>query len=393
MHTARRPATAASVDAPRLHRGWELALVVLFAVAIGLPGLATLAGVDRELIEGENRQLATFPPFALDWETLRAFPGGFTRYFEDHFAFRARMVEWQSYARLEYLHVSPQPTVIHGKDDFFFYADDGAMDDYITATPLTVDELEVWRHALQDTQDWLEQQGMTYLFVIAPDKHVIYQENMPDTIRRLHQEWRFDQIARYLAEHSTVHVLNLRPALIDVKATERIFHRTDTHWNERGAYAGYDAIMRRLNEMRPGLQPLPRSAFEARTEITRGRDLAAMLGLASVLKEEDLRLVTRQPRCGHITEENIPKSNGSAARVVTECNTPGLPRAVLYRDSFATGLLPFVAEHFSRALYLWEHDINPEIIKAEHPEVVIHEWVGRHMAITLPYDAIAAMRR
>jgi alginate O-acetyltransferase complex protein AlgJ len=392
MHTARRPATAASLDAPRLQRGWELALIVLFALAIGLPGLATLAGVDRELIEGENRQLAPPPAFSLDWETLRAFPDGFTRYFEDHFAFRARMVAWQSSARLKYLHVSSQSTVIRGKDDFFFYADDGAMDDYVTAAPFTPGELEVWRRALQDTQDWLEQQGITYLFVIAPDKHVIYEENMPDTIHRLHEEWRFDQVARYLAEHSTVHVLNLRRPLIEAKATERVFHRTDTHWNDRGAFVGYDAIMRRLNEMRPGLQPLPRSAFEPRTEIARGRDLAGMLGLADVLTEEDLRLVPRQPRCGHITEENIPNSNGSAARVVTECDRPGLPRAVLYRDSFATGLVPFVSEHFSRALYLWEHDVNPEIIKAERPDVVIHEWVGRHMSITLPYNAVAAMR-
>lgn len=392
MHTASRPATAASLDPPRLHRGWEWALLAIFLLAIGVPGLATLAGVDREIIEGENRQLATFPPFAFDAATLKAFPDGFTRYFEDHFAFRARLVEWQAAFRLDHLRVSPASAVIRGKDGWLFYADDGAMEDYISATPFTAEELEVWRKMLQDTQDWLEAQGITYLFVVAPDKHVIYQEMMPDTIHRLSEEWRTDTLVRYLAEHSTVHVLDLRPALFAAKAQERIFHRTDTHWNDRGAYAGYAQMMERLDTLRPGLRPWPRSAFESKAEITGGRDLAGMLGLAHALTEENLTLVPRQPRCARIVEESVPQSKGSAARVATECDTPRLPRAVIYRDSFASALVPFVSEHFSRALYLWERDVDPTTVKAERPNVVIHEWVGRRLSNAVPYNAIAAMK-
>lgn len=390
MHTARRPGTAAILDPPRLRRGVELALIALFLLAIGMPALATLAGVDREIIQGENRELAPFPRFALDGETLRALPDGFTKYFEDHFAFRARMVAWQADARLRYLNVSPAASVIKGQDGWLFYADDGAMEDYISAEPMRIDALEVWRHALQDTQDWLEARGITYLFVIAPDKHTVYGEMMPDTIHRLREEWRMDTLVRYLAANSTVHVLDLRPSLFEAKARERIFHRTDTHWNDRGAYVGYQQIMERLNARRPGLQPWPRSAFNARVETTDGRDLAGMLGLAKVMTEEDLQMVPLQPRCARIVEETVKDSKGSAARVVTECGTPGLPRAVVYRDSFATALVPFVAEHFSHALYLWERDVMPEVIEAERPDVVIHEWVGRRLSTAMPYNAVAA---
>lgn len=391
MHTARRTSTAALLDPPRFQRWWERALVALFLLAIMVPGLATLAGVDREIIEGENRRLAPFPAFAFDRATLAAFPDGFTRYFEDHFAFRARLVEWQAAFRLDRLHVSPASTVIRGKDGWLFYADDGSMEDYISAAPLGEAELQVWAKTLQDTQDWLEGQGITYLFTIAPDKYVLYPEMMPDGIHRLHQEWRTDALVRYLAEHSTVHVLDLRPALFAAKAEERIYHRTDTHWNDRGAYAGYAAIMSRLDAMRPGLQPWPRSRFDATAQITGGLDLAGMLGLAHVLTEENLSLTPRQPRCARIVEESVPGSKGSAARVATECGTPGLPRAVIYRDSFASALVPFMSEHFSRALYLWERDIDPTTITAERPNVVVHEWVGRRLSTAMPYNAVAAM--
>jgi alginate O-acetyltransferase complex protein AlgJ len=392
MLPSRRPATAPSSDPPRLHRVWQQGLIVLFLIVILAPGLATLAGVDREIIQGENRDLVPFPPFALDRETLAAFPDGFTRYFEDHFAFRARFVEWQGRARLNYLRTSPQSTVIKGKDGWLFYADDGAMEDYVSAVPFSNEALEIWRTTLQDTQDWLEAQGITYLFVLAPDKHTIYEEMMPDTIRRLHDEWRFDRLAEYLREHSTVHVLDLGPALVEAKAHERIFHRTDTHWNDRGAFVGYEQIMRRLGAMQPGLQPLPRAAFDAQTTMTQGRDLAAMLGLAAAMSEEDLTLAPRQRRCARVVEESVRDSKGAAARYVTECDKPGLPRAVIYRDSFTTTLIPFLSEHFSRAVYLWEHDVDPSLIKRERPDVVIHEWVGRHVAIQLPYDAVAAMK-
>jgi alginate O-acetyltransferase complex protein AlgJ len=392
MATEPRSTTAPASDPPRLHRAWERALIAIFLLVIAIPPLATLAGVDRTAIEGENRRLAPFPRLAFDREALTAFPDAFTRYFEDHFAFRARLVEWQGRARLRYLRSSPQPTVITGKSGWLFYADDGSMDDYISARPFNAQELDVWRTTLQDTQDWLQRQGITYLFVLAPDKHAIYQEMMPDDIRRLHREWRYDRLAQHLRQHSNVHVLDLGPVLIGAKARERLFHLTDTHWNDRGAYVAYEEIMYRLNAMRPGLRPWPRSAFDARVATTGGRDLAGMLGLAGAMTEEDLLMTPRLPRCARMVEENVPNSNGSAARYVTECDKPGLPRAVIYRDSFATALIPFLSEHFSRAVYLWERDVNPAVIAEERPDVVIHEWVGRHLATKTPYDAFASMR-
>jgi alginate O-acetyltransferase complex protein AlgJ len=389
MQNAHKPGTAAIQDPPRLRRGVEWALIMVFLLAICVPGLATFAGVNRQTIEGENRELAPVPRLAWDRESLRALPDAFTRYFEDHFAFRAPMVEWQARVRLEYLGTPSDASVIKGKEGWLFYADDGAMEDYISAVPLGTDELEVWRRALQDTQDWLEGQGITYLFVIVPDKHVIYRDMMPDTIRRLHEEWRTDALVRYLAERSTVRVLDLRPSLAAAARHERIYHRTDTHWNDRGAFVGYQQIMERLDALRPGLGPWPRSAFEARVEVTEGRDLAGMLGLAHAMTEEDLRMLPRRVRCAGIVEESVPASKGSAARVVTECGTPGLPRAVIYRDSFASALVPFVSEHFSRALYLWERDVNPSVIAAERPDVVIQEWVGRRLSTALPYNVVA----
>jgi hypothetical protein len=74
---------------------------------------------------------------------------------------------------------------------------------------------------------------------------------------------------------------------------------------------------------------------------------------------------------------------------VTEQDDTRLPRAVVFRDSFGSALVPFLAEHFSRALFLWQYNVDPDVVLAERPAVVIQEWVGRRLSTLLPYDPFA----
>jgi len=361
-------------------------VVIAFLAVIMLPGIATLAGVDGAPSD-ENRQQAPPPVVKADWASLQRLPGAFTSYFEDHFAFRAQLVRAQAELRLRALRVSPSPSVITGRNGWLFYADDGAVEAYAVAPGMSDADLRVWRQTLQDIQDWLARQGIAYVFVIAPDKHDIYPELMPDSIHRFAQRSRIDQLVADLRAHTTVNVLDLRPALLEAKSHERIYHLTDTHWNDRGAFVAYQQIVERLAV--PGLQPLPRSAFADRVQLTQGLDLAGMLGLKGEMTEEDLRLVPRVPRSARVVEPKVPEPHGIEARLVTEQADAHLPRAVIYRDSFGSALIPFLSEHFSRAVYLWEPDVDPDVIAQEHPNVVIQEWVGRRLGSHLPYDPVA----
>lgn len=377
----------------RLHPRWERAAVALFLTALAAPGLATLAGVDAGTTRSENRQLAPPPELAPTWRALAAFPDAFTSYFQDRFAFRATLVRWQAALRLRVLRVSPSPTVIRGKDGWLFYADDGALDDYLSAVPLSAADLEVWTTTLQHTQDWLAARGIAYLFVVAPDKHAIYPEFMPDTIRRTGHTSRTDQLVAHLQARSTVQVLDLGPAMLAAKREARVYHRTDSHWNDVGAFAATQAILARLRAVAggavPGLAPDDVRTFERRDAPAPGKDLARMLGLEDWLTEDDLRMRPRQP-AARVVEPASPDPGFDDGRLATEVGGTDLPRAVVYRDSFGSALVPFLSEHFGRALFLWEYDVDPRLVEQERPQVVIHEWAGRRFSTRLPYDAFAA---
>jgi hypothetical protein len=260
------------------------------------------------------------------------------------------------------------------------------MEDYAEGRPFTAAELEIWRRTLQNTSDWLEAHGIAYLFVISPDKHLVYPEFMPATIRRAAVS-RIDQLVTHLRTHASVRVLDLRPALLEAKARERIYHRTDTHWNDRGAFVGYQEIVAALAAAVPELRQPSRIAFEPRAARSAGLDLAGMMGLTHALEEEDLVLVPRRPTTVRIVEPLHPNRRLMHARIITESAGPG-PRAVVFMDSFGAGLVPFLSEQFSRAVYLWQNHMDPGIVLKERPRIVIQEWVGRRLSTLLPYDPV-----
>jgi len=115
-----------------------------------------------------------------------------------------------------------------------------------------------------------------------------------------------------------------------------------------------------------------------------GMDLAGMMGLKRVLEENDLVLVPRRPRRAKVVEPVGAAPTAEEGTLITEIDDPSLPRAVVFRDSFVSRLVPFLSEHFSRAVYLWQNDFDAAVVEREHPDVVIQEIVGRHLYSFIP---------
>jgi hypothetical protein len=132
-----------------------------------------------------------------------------------------------------------------------------------------------------------------------------------------------------------------------------------------------------------GFQPLPYTTVEVTTP---GWDLARMMGLDDVITEEDLRLVPVTPRRAKIVDEDRRDENWNQGRVILERDDPGLPAAVVFRDSFGSALIPFLAEHFRRSVYLWQYDFDPQWIEKEKPQVVIWLMTSRRLQWYAPYN-------
>lgn len=358
-------------------------LVGSFIGIIAAPPVANLLGADGADPDAENRRLAAFPVLSAGWNSAKAFLPGVDAWFADHFAFRADLVRWYGISRYHWLGVSSSPAVAVASRGWLFYVDDGGLEDFTNEHPLTETELQIWRNVVSRAKKWSAAHGIAYAFTIFPDKGSIYPELFPQTARRVSRLSRTDQVMTAITDLGAA--IDVRPALLAEKRNVRVFQKTDTHWNPRGAYIGYETVINALRLQLPSIPPpKPLSEFDAVTRQTPGMDLAAMMGLKRVLGEEDLRLVPKQKRQYVVIE---PKGNiveAGEARIVTEIPGSTLPRAVVFRDSFTSAMAPFFSEHFSRVVYLWRNDFAVDEIEKEHPDVVLQEIVGRHVQWFVP---------
>jgi alginate O-acetyltransferase complex protein AlgJ len=378
---SRAPALAPS------RRLQDLLLSILFLALLSLPVLTNVLRIETTGRDGEKRKAAPFPTAEPTWSSISSLGSRFQGYFQDNFGLRTPLIRAHALLDAEVLGVSPSPTVLFGRDGWLFYADDGGTEDIIADTRLTDEELELWKKILVDNRDWLRARGIEYVFTLAPDKHAIYPEYLPSSIRRLGAEAMMDQLAAFLQAQTDLVFVDLKTPLLEAKAHERVYDRTDTHWNRRGAYVGYRAIMSAVAARVPGVElPWARADFVPVRTIAPGQDLAVMLRLSDVLSEESLSLAPLRPRQARVVEPSNPSPNGDEAYLVTEIAGSTRPRAVVFRDSFTSRLIPYLSEHFSRTVYLWQNDLDPAEVLKEHPAVVIHQIVGRHLTSLVPYE-------
>ena len=358
-------------------------LTWLFVAAISLPLAVNLAGVDGADPGAENRELAPFPRVDGSLASIARLPVSFSAWFDDHFGFRSLLVRWYGESRLLVLRTSPSAAVIEGEDGWFFYGDDKSVEDYADVEPMSDGALANWRAAILAARDWLRARNVAYVFTIAPDKHVIYADQMPRTLARVGDLSRTDQLLTALQDTGVA--VDLRGSELDAKRHERVYQQTDTHWNDRGALVAYQQIIRAVRARVPRTPPAwARGDFIDEDRTIEGLDLAGMMGLTRVLHEVDMTLVPRRPRRARVIEPAGAKPTDEEGRLVTEIDDPSLPRAVIFRDSFTSRLVPFLSEHFSRAVYLWQNDFDAAVVTHEHPDVVIQQIVGRHLYNFIP---------
>ena len=369
-------------------RAFDALLVVLFLTSI----LTPLAGVRIGhhgwdiSARSENRAMIPEPSLLRTGEphldstrgklkALAKFPGEFKYYFSDHFGFRSLLIRTHGLLMVRELGVTSNPSVILGNEGWLYLANDGSLEDWRNIDPFTPADLDAWRQVLEARHRACARLGIPYLCVMAPSKYDVYPEYMPERLTQVRSECRLDQLVAFLHETgSPVQLLDLRRPLLKAKADGvRLFQKTDTHWNDRGGWIAYKAMMGAIQRDVPAARVLSLSDFDPVTTTRPGMDLAGLLGLNDVLSEESLDLRPRIPlRLPHVEQNRVEP-------IVVDAGQAGGPSVVMFRDSFMTNVLPWVAESFGRGVYLWEDGFDEKLVESEHPDIVIQELAQRKL--------------
>jgi alginate O-acetyltransferase complex protein AlgJ len=353
-------------------------LIIFFFAGILLPLLDNLLHIDPGARLQENRPLVEKPVFTWTWSTIRNYPKEFERYFRDHLGFRNSLIRWYNYIHVKWLKISPLNQVLIGKDGWLYLG--GANIDYYRGTlPLTRRKTARVARIIQERQTWLADRNIPLLYIFVPEKSTIYPEYIPDSINRVSDKTLLDHLTMYLREYSTVDFVDFRGMLLEAKKKDLLYQKSGTHWNCRGAYLGYRETIEHLSRNYPDLKPLGETDLVFQRETVKGFDLSVMLGLSHFFVEEQVLISPRNPRAKRMDNVALKEYYPTRPHYATEIPDPALPRAVMFRDSFADKMIPFLSEDFQRIAYIYQPIFNAGIILEEHPDLVMHQMAERSL--------------
>ena len=390
----------AAAFAQRVRTGSNLMLVVLFLVALVAP-LAGLnrSGVDQMIARTERRTAAAFPKLELRWhgpilfpkkQTMRVFPHEFETWFNDHVGGRRHLIQAYNLAKVCGLTAetysqpavgkAAQSPVIIGREGWLFWTGEFLLEDFRRTRPFSAEELGRWKAVLEARHDWLARRGVQYILFIAPNQQEIYSEFMPRAINRVGARSRFDQLKAVLAG-GRVTLVDPRAALTAAKSREQTYFKTDTHWNDFGAFVGYREICTALQPRFPNLQPRALDDFHIAVRDDEGMYVATLVDSLVPFRERLVTLTPRHPRTAK--SEGVPPPADSRAAMVTRNPNGVLGSAIVVHDSFMHWLGPYLSEHWRHMHLMWHDDFPAEyleeIIRRERPQVLIQEMVERKL--------------
>lgn len=364
----------------------HIIVTLLFCFSIFTPLITALIQDDLKASSIEKRNLAVLPDWPMtlhDWEKL---PSDLTQYYSDHFGFRELFNKVYFKMLRKIGSSSSLDDVTVGKEGWLFLGSikkgytnyDDPIGDAIHTNLYSLSELEQSAEAIARTHNWLKSRGIKYLYVIAPNKHTIYFEYLPDYLKKINPKSATDQLVEYLTQNTQVDVLDLREPLMKAKGQKQLYYKSDTHWNYYGANIAQFEIMKRLQKSFPN-QIIPKLLPDSSFEITQSR-------------KGDLAIMAKQEE--PVGVDLIPKFNGDCLELETFSHISTEPQtltceikplsALIFRDSFFKHLKPYTARQFARSTYIFEklNELSlKKYVTKEKPDIVIDEVVER----TLPY--------
>jgi alginate O-acetyltransferase complex protein AlgJ len=238
-------------------------------------------------------------------------------------------------------------------------------------------ELEDWRLILENRIAWLSKRGVPYYFLVPPNAHAVYPEDLPDGITGSSERPVLQLIEHLESVGSYARLIYPLEEILALKPHPLLYSKTDAHWTSVAAFVGYRLLMAEITQRLP-VQPLPESSIDFRRRPVQG-ELGYKLGRGPT---SDIWGRVQHPRA-QLVSDNLVHNRGSL--IVTECPEAPPVTCLVFADSFANRLMPMFAATFRQFVHAHAPTLDYSLIEEYQPDVVISV-LNERFLIELPYD-------
>jgi hypothetical protein len=351
--------------------------VLMMAILAGLGGATLWDMLDGPGTEREERETPT-PALPASLGALKTFAGAAKFYASERYALKDQFVSLNGAVKLGAFGHSPYPSVIVGKDGALFTGEDRAVATAMGAPVPAQSSDAAWTALFEDMQAAFAATGVPIAQILAPDKHTVYADKLPDWLGP-------SDGARYTGLLAKLRA-RLTPAPIDLLELFRaaraadpgaaLYHMTDTHWTERGAALAIDAAL-------AGLAPVALAPTRIASVPVHGGDLSRMVGRQQTTEAMAPELA-RPPQLDCRTLGGAPyrfETLDPLLPLAFTCTNPDAPggHALVFADSFGIPAAPRLAQIFSRLDFVKSDHPDPAIAARLRPDIAIRIMVGRKL--------------
>jgi hypothetical protein len=159
-------------------------------------------------------------------------------------------------------------------------------------------------------------------------------------------------------------------------APVRLYNKTETHWNELGAFYGYVAIMDALRRTMPISHPELTSIVQYDVSVQRnypGGDMATFILFSPWRFADEDVSVQRKTRLVLPPEQHVDPRYSIAS------NPDGRGRLLLIGDSFTQGPVRYLQQHFAEVHRVISTTMDGDLVARIKPDVVLVLAVERNL--------------
>lgn len=343
----------------------SIIFIVLCMVLCMIPSVGMLFFPTTQTTE--NKAMAAAPRLITEEGTLnRSFFQDFESYFNEHIALRNQLVYADAKIQTSVFHESNVSGVISGTNGWLYYS--STLNDYLGLDLLSDRELYNLAHNFSVVQDYLKERDIDFVLTIPPNKNTLYGENMP-----YYKSYIVDTdhsaklLEPFLAEQD-VSYLDLFQ-LFD-EQDETLYLLRDSHWNMKGACLAYNGIMDAL-----ALPHEDYSDISPTLVKNENGDLNKMLYSFYGELEDNYSYDLAQAYVYANDADSVEDG-----WIITE-NESGTGSLLMFRDSFANTLIPFLSNEFEAVYYSkGEPNTLERYVETYSPDCVVIEKVERNIS-------------
>jgi len=347
----------------------KLITIIIFILILIVPNVSYIFLKDKfPNVNTENRKLASKPE--LDNSNIMTYFSSYSAYYNDNLPYRTFIKSKYSKANY-YLFNYLGNNCLSGKDGWIFYinSDDGNPVAIVQGKGIySKEQMEKAKQKINSDVSIAKDKGIDLYYLVIPNKENIYRDKLPDSIKIYDNKSNREKLIEYINNSKLIY---LKDKLLAEKNQFQLYMKQDTHWNEIGAFFGYQSLISSIKND----NSIHYESITKEFSINTG-DMIGLSGVYNVFSDYKYTINY---------DNNYEIKKGCKGICVYENKNAKYQETIMIvGDSYRTAMIQYLSADFKTVIHLHRNDYKKKLIDEYKPNIIISEYVERYFNPNFP---------